>query len=112
MNSGWTAQYRAYHKKGWTALHLACKRGRLEDVRALLKAEDVVVDARASDGAAAFAIAFARGHLKIARALLAAGADVEQKVKGRRPALHVACAKRNVNMAKLLVVEFKADVQR
>jgi ankyrin repeat protein len=95
-----------------TPLHLAVLRRRLEDVRDLLRNDDVVVDEKDSAGVTPFDLACRFGHLDILRALLEAGANPEQSIdtgRGRMPAVHAACADGNEQMLDILL-QFGASI--
>ena len=73
-----------------SVLVLACKRGRLDLVRAALRRPDVDVDETNFVGATPLLLACAHGFLEIARALLHAGADATQPdASGLMPIEHI-----------------------
>lgn len=79
-----------------TPLHLAALGGDGDSyvacVEALLRAGSSVIDAVDSQGDTALVHAVSRGHVRIARLLLASGASVEGRAgPGRHTPLHVAC---------------------
>ena len=77
---------------GGGRLHSAAARGLLDEVRALLDADEQAVDARAEDGMTPLHAAASTGHAAIVRMLLNAGADPQTTSRSGATALHVASA--------------------
>jgi len=93
-----------------TSLHIACRRGHLDAVRALLVA-NADVDARDKDGDTALHIASAGGHWKIVKILLEKGADVHAEDRWGEPPLHNAFySKADCSEVAELLLEYGADV--
>ena len=77
---------------GGGRLHAAAARGLLDEVRALLDADEQAVDAKAEDGTTPLHAAASTGHAAIVRMLLDAGADPQTTSRSGATALHVASA--------------------
>jgi len=110
--TGGTDPSATFGQFGRTPLHIACRGGHLNAVRALLVAEGDV-DARDRDKKTALHIACAEGHSKeIVELLLIKGADVGAKNWSGGTPLHVAVwpiGRRYLKIAKLLLQQ-GADV--
>ena len=97
--------------RGDTLLILAAYHGRDEAVRSILEQKDVQIDARNRMGFTALTGAAFKGHLEVARQLVAKGADVNAaNGQGQTPLMFAAMFGR-AEVAKFLV-ESKADVDR
>jgi ankyrin repeat protein len=87
---------------GWTPLMRATNENRDAVVRELLKIKETDVDAKDEHGDTALHHAAVKGHVEIARALLARGAKVQSvNVDGRTP-LMIASAQGYAQLAKIL----------
>ncbi|KAL5171757.1 putative ankyrin repeat protein [Glycine soja] len=88
---------------GWTALHRACFKGRVEAVRALLLERGVEVDARDEEGYTALHCAVEAGHGDVAEVLVKRGVDVEARTSKGVSALQIAEALGYGGIARVLV---------
>ena len=94
----------ARDKEGWTALHLACLRGPLDNVCLLVEA-GADVNAETGDYGASLPLSLASGcgYTDIAQFLIKKGADVNARDgKGWTP-LHWACCQGRIDMAEMLI---------
>jgi ankyrin repeat protein len=93
---------------GWTPLHGAAWRGRVETVRRLLDRAEV--DARTDDGWTALHLAAANGHAEVAAVLLER-AEVDARTdKGVTP-LHLAAQNGHAEVAALLLERGEVDAR-
>ncbi|MGD0665221.1 MAG: ankyrin repeat domain-containing protein [Rhabdochlamydiaceae bacterium] len=96
---------------GYTPLMNACKYTRCIDLMDMLLAQGALIDVKASDENTAFSLAIRYTNVNAFRFLLNRGADATMDCKGLSP-LGVAAAEGNVAMAKLIIEELKADVNK
>lgn len=87
---------------GWTPLMRAVYEGRYQVAQALLEHPGIQVDLRNDNGATALYLAAVRGDVRLARALLLAGADPHMADRKGRTPEHVARAGGHEDVAKLL----------
>src|SRR5438309_11637489 len=94
---------------GWTPLHLAAWRGQVELVRLFVDECRVGFNVMDSDSCiSALHDAADKGYFESVRRSL--GLDVNYKDDDGRTLLHRAASNGHLEIVKLLVVEFKADV--
>ncbi|MFQ5993866.1 MAG: ankyrin repeat domain-containing protein [Acidiferrobacterales bacterium] len=87
---------------GWTPLMKAAFEGRFAVVRLLLDQESVDLHAVDENGATALHHAAAVGHVKIARLLIAYGADIERKDGAGQTPLMIAAKQGRAEMIDLI----------
>ncbi len=95
------ADVNAKTNDGETALILACKQGRLEEVRTLL--ERAEINAKDKYGETALMKASRAGHLEIVQALLEKGVEVNAEDKYGKNALYAAVGKDRVEVVQALL---------
>lgn len=91
------------YQDGELLLHVAARQGNLARVNALLNQDACVVDARDGCGCTALMNAVERGHVDVARALLAAKAKVSAYSTSGDNVLQMAVHASQVNMVRLLL---------
>jgi WD40 repeat protein len=89
-------------KSGTTPLTLACYKGDVAAISALLQ-QSAGVDHEDSDGYTPLFVASSKGQANAARLLIDAGAAVEKRREGDWSPFGIACALGHVDVAKLLV---------
>jgi len=83
----------AQNADGQTALHLACRRGSSELVRAILEYREADVDVLDKDGDPPLVFALAAGSPECVRALIERGANVRSRLReGFGPSVAHVCA--------------------
>eukprot|EP00961_Rhodomonas_salina_P238763 3226936-Rhodomonas_salina.1 len=90
------------------AMHVAAKKGDLEDVKILLEAG--AADVRSGDGKTPLHFVAAEGHAEVARVLVGAGTDKETKDKDGGTPLHFAAFEGHAEVARVLL-EAGADTE-
>ena len=90
------------NKGGYTALHLAAKRGQAAAAAALLEAKANIGLASKSGKTALHYVAYYNGNLDLAKALLDAGAAVNAKDGKNKTPLDYALSKKRTELAELL----------
>lgn len=96
---------------GELPLHVACRYGRIENAVRLIDAYPQSINWRNDDGESAFYIATKLGHLELAKALLARGADSEQaSLTGMTPLL-VAAQEGQSAMVNYLLDTVQANIK-
>jgi ankyrin repeat protein len=98
-------------KEGYTPLMNACKYTRCQELMELLLDAGAVIDAKADDENTAFFLSIRSGNVKAFRFLISHKANTSMSCKGFSP-LGVAAYTGQVVMAKLIVEELKADVNK
>jgi uncharacterized protein len=89
-------------ERGLTGLYIALREGSLKVVDALLQSRRIKVETRTANDESPLMMASLKGHLDIARRLIAAGADVNKP--GWTP-LHYAATHGHVDIIRLLLEE-------
>lgn len=83
----------AQNADGQTALHLACRRGSVELVEAILACEEANVDVLDKDGDPPLVFALAAGSPECVRALIKRNANVRSRLReGLGPSVAHVCA--------------------
>ena len=96
------ADVNAKNKGGYTALHLAAKRGQAAAAAALLEAKaDIGLDSKSGKTALHY-VAYYKGNLDLAKALLDAGAAVNAKDGKNKTPLDYALSKKRTELTELL----------
>lgn len=91
-------------KPGFTALHMACRRGRREVVEWLLSAPKVDLEKADDKGRTAIYHAVKGGEVALLKLLINNGADLDvQKKKKRCTALHKAADNQQMKCAEMLI---------
>jgi ankyrin repeat protein len=93
------------NKAGYTALHLAVKKGHIEVVRVLLEAKADIAIASKSGKTALHDVAYYKGSIDLAKLLIDAGAPVNVMDKRRKTPLDYARARRNDALVELLLAK-------
>ena len=96
------ADVNAKNKGGYTALHLAAKRGQAAAAKALLEAKADIAAASKSGKTALHYVAYYNGNLDLSKALLDAGAAVNAKDGKNKTPLDYALSKKRTELAELL----------
>jgi ankyrin len=96
------ADVNAKNKGGYTALHLAAKRGQAAAAAALLEAKADIGLASKSGKTALHYVAYYNGNLDLAKVLLDAGAAVNAKDGKNKTPLDYALSKKRTELAELL----------
>ena len=96
--------------RGDTLLTVAAYNGQMKAVEAILKQPKVTVDARNKMGLTALTAASFKGHLDIAKALIAAKADVNAANSSKQTALMFAALAGRTEMVDYLI-EVGADIE-
>ncbi|XP_057784653.1 protein VAPYRIN-like [Salvia miltiorrhiza] len=86
--------------KGWAGLHVAAAFDRAEEVEQLVKDG---VECRDKEGRTPLLLAAGKGHLRTAKVLVAAGANVDARSKDGRTALYRAAAVGDRPMVEMLL---------
>jgi ankyrin repeat protein len=98
---------------GASTLFLASERGYLEIVQALLGREGTDVNKRGGNGDTALHKAAMKGHIKVARALLQAGANARKSNEDGQTPLHYASGEGHIEIVRaLLEAGAGADVHK
>ena len=90
------------NKGGYTALHLASKKGHVEVAKVLLEAKAAVAAASKSGKTALHYVADYNGNLDLAKALLDAGAAVNAKDGKNKTSLDYAVSKKRTELEEML----------
>ncbi|TQE06835.1 hypothetical protein C1H46_007552 [Malus baccata] len=87
---------------GWTALHKACFKGKIEVIRTLLE-KGVDMDAKDEDGYTALHCAAESGHVDMIKMLLKKGVDAETQTNKGVTALQIAESLHYVGITRILI---------
>jgi ankyrin repeat protein len=98
-------------KGGYTPLMNACKYTRCQELMEVLLDLGAQIDAKADDQNTAFFLSIRSGNIKAFKSLLKRGASTSMTSNGFSP-LGVAALEGQIVMAKLIVEELKADVNK
>jgi len=100
LKNGANPNYR--DKDGWTPLHYAAYRGRV-DVAELLIKHGAEINAKDNDGATPLHLAAQKGHVDVAELLIKYSAEVNARSNNGRTPLHAAALGDHVKVAELLI---------
>ncbi|PKS06689.1 hypothetical protein jhhlp_006763 [Lomentospora prolificans] len=104
------AKIDAVDYNGASALHHAALLDRDDDSIGVLILAGADVNARDKEGFTPLATAVSKGHYTSARQLLEYGADLETKLPGDKPILHLAIQERDQSLCDLLI-EWEANLE-
>ena len=91
---------------GWTVLHNACKKGKLELVQHLVENYPDMLTIRDKAGRSPYLIAGFSRSVELVKFLISKGCDVMNKDSKGRTVLHKACQERKLELAQYLVENY------
>ncbi len=92
-------------------IHEAAKAGDVETVKKLITETPFLRKATDAGGQTPAMVAASYGQVKVVEYLLGSGIGVNETTANKRTLLHAACEGGRVDMIKLLVTRYRADVQ-